>query len=312
MPNNGDTCPCHTNKPSCAPNCPQGTNAEPQPNGEMPDQMWNQLLTNYYGPSYAKSDEAFVEEWENAINLYDGIFHGVTLVVTPGDGEGFPFSATTPSTNPLCQNSMDASCAAVATIVDYFVNRPSANGNGKATQVSGLAATGATLLNSDAGIGGVKYISAQSEGLNPWNQVLGGAQFDHAFSGTNDPEQDEFNVLATFFNGTQGVNGTTIFPGLFSAVTNESTVNWPLTNSAPLNYLQVYNQDVLYAQSNGCTWIDATGGANAASLYLSAQDLLNQSSTLLFTIGETTYPRGPAPSFPADCSPSPPPACIPP
>jgi hypothetical protein len=316
LPNNGNTCPCHTNN-ACGVNCPSGTNAELQPNGLMPRQMWNQLLTNYYGPSGDDSNDAFVQEWENAINLYDGIFHGVTLVVTPGDGEGFPFVSTTQSsTNPFCQSRSDVSCTAVAAILDYFENFHSANGNGKATQVSGLAATGATLLNSDAGIGSVKFLSAQSKTASPWDQIIGGAQFDHSFAGclpTNcapNPEQEEFNVLATFFNGTEAVNGTVTFPGLFLAVTNESAVNLPLTNPAPLNYLQVYNQDVLYAESNGCTWIDGTGGTNGAqSIYISAQDLLNQASELLFTIGETPYARGPAPSYPPACTNSPPAPC---
>jgi hypothetical protein len=312
MPGNGNTCPCHTNNPSCPILCPSGTNAEPQPiNGEMPNQMWNQLLTNHYGPFYDHSDLAFVQEWENAIDLFDGIFHGVTLVVTPGDGEGFPFDSATEPTNLLCKYHSGASCTAVASILSYFANHRSVNGNGKATQVSGLGGSFETLTNSDAGMGGVKLLSAQSETSNPWNQILGGAQFDHSFSqclaNSNcapNPEQGEFNVLATFFNGTLAVNGTATFPGLFSAVTNESTVNLPLMSSAPLNYIQVYNQDVLYAESNGCTWIDDTGGTNGEvqNLYVSAQDLFNQASELLFTIGQTTYPRGAPPSYPPACT----------
>ena len=108
------------------------------------------------------------------------------------------------------------------------------------------------------GIGGVKLLSAQSATATYWNQIIGGAQFDHAFSGclpsncTKPPEQDEFDILATFFNGTKAVDGTATFPGLFSGVPGESAVNAPLTNSAPLNFLQVYYQDVLYAETNGC------------------------------------------------------------
>jgi streptogramin lyase len=320
MPGNGNTCPCHTNRPSCPVICPSGTNAEPQPiNGEMPDQMWNQLLTNYFGPGSENSNDAFVQEWEKAIDLYDGIFRGVTLVVTPGDGEGFPFVSSSPSTNLLCHSRGSLSCTAVASILGYFENHLTVNGNGKATQVSGLAATGATLANSDAGIGGVKLLSAQLETANPWNQILGGAQFDHSFSEclpTNcapNPEQGEFNVLATFFNGTLAVNGTATFPGLFAAVTNDSTINAPLAIPAPLNYLQVYNQDVLYAESNDCTWIDGTGGTNGVqNLFVSAQDLLNQASELLFTIGQTTYPRGAPVSYPPACTNSPPAPCKPP
>ncbi|HUD48050.1 MAG TPA: hypothetical protein VMR33_14555 [Candidatus Baltobacteraceae bacterium] len=319
LPNNENTCPCHTNRPTCNANCPSGTNSEPQPNGEMPDQMWDQLLTNHFGPSQKRSNDEFIKEWEDAIALYDGIFHGVTLVVTPGDGEGFPFSDAESSTNPLCHYSMDGSCMAVASILAYFENYRSVNGNGKATQVSGLASSTDTLTNGDAGMGGVKLLSALSQMSNPWNQILGGAQFDHAFSECipancpPNPVQDEFNVLANFFNGTQAVNGTATFPGLFLAISNESIINPPLTSPAPLNYLQVYNEDVQYAESNGCTWIDDTGGTNGVqNLYLSAQDLLNQTSALLFTIGETISTRGAAPWYPQVCSNSPPPPCNPP
>jgi len=319
LPNDENTCPCHVTN-GCSANCFTNGNGQPvpQPNGYTPSQMWNLLLANHYGASSANSNQAFVEEWENAIGLYDGIFHNLTLVLTPGDGEGFPFDAATQSTNPLCQYSTNASCTAVASILAYFENYQSINGNGKASQVSGLRADGATLTNSDADLGGVKLLAAQTAGASAWNQIIGGAQFDHAFSGclptncTPTPEQDEFRVLATFFNGTQAVNGTTNFPGLFLYVSDESTVNPPLTNSAPLNYLQVYYQDVLYAESNGCTNIDT--GRGGPPLYASAQDLLNAANQLLFTIGQTTYPRGAVPSYPPACSPSPsPPApCVPP
>ena len=320
LPNDMNTCPCHTDaRNPCGDICPAGTNAQPQPNGLMPGQMWNELLAAHYGPSSTNSNQAFVEEWENAIGLYDGIFHNLTLVVTPANGEGFPFDPATPTTNPLCQYSMDGSCTAVAGILTYFENHRSVNGNGKASQVSGLKSNILTLENGDANIGGVKFLSAQWQTASPWDQILGGAQFNHAFSSclpTNcapNPEQDEFNILANFFNGTPAVTGTATFPGLFLKVPDENTVNPPLTNSAPLNYLQVYYQDVLYAESNGCAMIDiAGGGGKAEYISVSAQDLLNAANQLLLTIGEPPYPRGAIPAYPPVCSPSPPPACEPP
>jgi hypothetical protein len=311
LPNDGNTCPCHTNILNpCDPNCPSGRNAEPQPNGLMPSQIWNQLLLNHYGPAYTNSNRAFVEEWENAIDLYEGIFHNLTLVVTPGNGEGFPFESMKTNTNPLCQYSMDSSCTAVATILTYFENYHSENGNGKACQVSGLSHAIVTLTNGDVGMAGVRFLSAQWQTANPWNQILGGAQFDHGFSFTTDPEQEEFNVLANFFNGTLAVNGTATFPGLFTNVPGEYTVNPPLTTSAPLNYLQVYNQDVLYAEGNGC--VEITNGAGGKTIYVSAQDLLNAANQLLYTISEKPYSIGAIPSYPPACSNSSPPACMPP
>jgi len=320
LPNDTNTCPCHNDAQNpCGDICPAGAHAQPQPNGLMPSQMWNELLARHYGPTYTNSNQAFVEEWENAIGLYHGIFHNLTLVVTPANGEGFPFDSATPTTDPLCQYSTNSSCTAVASILTYFENYRSVNGNGKASQVSGLKSNILTLENGDANIGGVKFLSAQWQTASPWDQILGGAQFNHAFSTclpTNcspNPEQDEFNILANFFNGTLAVAGTATFPGLFMNVPDENAVNPPLTNSAPLNYLQVYYQDVLYAESNGCTMINIAGAGNKAEyISVSAQDLLNAANQLLLTIGELTYPPGAIPAYPPVCSPSPPAVCQPP
>ena len=122
--------------------------------------------------------------------------------------------------------------------------------------------------------------------------------------------RDEFNVLANFFTGTLAVNGTATFPGLFTNVLGVSTANPPLMTPAPLNYLQVYNDDVLYAESNGCVAIN--NGAGGQTISMSAQDLLNAANQLLFTIAEKPYPPGAIPSYPPACSNSPPPACVPP
>jgi len=211
---------------------------------------------------------------------------------------------------PLCQFSMDSSCTAIACILSYFQNYHSENGNGKACQISGLSSGIVTLSNSDAGMAGVRYLSAQWQTANPLDQIVGGGQFDHAFSFTNDPEQQEFYVLANFFNGTLGVNGTATFPSLFTNAPGESTVNFPLTTSAPLNYLQVYNQDVLYAESNGCVVI--TNGAGGQTISVSAQDLLNAANQLLFTIGQKPYPPGAIPAYAPACSNSAPAPCMPP
>jgi hypothetical protein len=311
LPNDLNTCLCMLTNGCTNNNC---GSPQPQPNGLTPSQMWNQLLLNHYGPAYTNSNRAFVEEWENAIDLYEGIFHNLTLVVTPGNGDGFPFELATTTTNALCQFSTNSSCTAVASILTYFENFHSMNGNGKASQVSGLTGGIQTLTNSDASIAGVKFLSAQWQSANPWEQILGGAQFDHAFSGKTDPEQDEFNVLANFFTGTLAVNGTPTFPGLFTNVPAVSTVNPPLMMSATLNYLQVFNPaDVLYAESNGCTSINIGGdGKNAVYLSASAQDLLNAANQLLFTIGQKPYPPGAIPSYGPACSNSAPAPCLPP
>ncbi len=199
LPNDMNTCACQNADHPCD-ICPTGNKrrgtaerADAKPN------VWNELLAMHYGPAYTNSNQAFVEEWENAIGLYDGIFHNLTLVVTPANGEGFPFDSATPTTDPLCQYSTNSSCTAVGSILTYFENYRSVNKNGKASQVSGLKSNILTLESSDANIGGVKFLSAQWQTASPWDQILGGAQFNHAFSTclpTNcspNPEQAEFD-----------------------------------------------------------------------------------------------------------------------
>ena len=226
LPNNENTCPCHARQPSCAADCGRQPPAgQLQPNGLLPNDMWSKLLANYYSdPAYHNSNLAFVDEWKNAIQLFEQTFSGVTLVVTPGDGEGLvDFTSNFPwPTQSLfqqaCQNNPDMSCAAVTQILGYFQDICPVNGNGKGSQVSGLSPNFATLANSDVGIGGVKLLAAETVQNAPINPILGGAQFDHSFSGNNQPEQEEFDVLATFFNGTKGITGLPPYSNLFTAV----------------------------------------------------------------------------------------------
>ena len=168
-----------------------------------------------------------------------------------------------------------------------------------------VAASSDTLTNGDAGMGGVKLIAAQWRGRPHGIRSSAAPSSIMAFrvlpnNCAPNPEQEEFNVLANFFNGTLGVNGTATFPGLFTNAPLEATVNPPLTTSAPLNYLQVFDQDVIYAENNGCVLI--TNGAEGQTISVSAQDMLNAANQLLFTIGQKPYPPGAIPSMRPACS----------
>ena len=46
--------------------------------------MWIQLQAFHYPgqPAYQKTNQAFIDEWNNAIDMYDQIFSGITLVAT--------------------------------------------------------------------------------------------------------------------------------------------------------------------------------------------------------------------------------------
>jgi uncharacterized protein (TIGR03437 family) len=307
-----------------------------------PTQMWIQLLAFQYAgqAAYQKTNQAFIDEWNKAIDLYGQIFSGITLVATPGNG--FPNFAGTSFTIPPgftaeCSVSPDLDCAAEATILAYFAQPTVGGANAKAMQTSGMTAARVNTVNM--GISGVKDLSQGTAALTSASaQILGGSQFNTTFSNatlpegctsifppnTGDtpagcvvpstcttngcipvtcipqaclapgvtaasisgygtlsnvpaqdliaPEQAEYNVLNVYFGGTAvatSFNGT---PG-----------------AAPLNYLQIYSDDIQYATANVNAPAQVVEGS--ATVPATAQVLMNLASAKLLTIGE------PAPSI---------------
>jgi hypothetical protein len=314
------------------------TPAQAQFGGILPNDMWRQLLAFHYPgkPAYHKSDQAFIDEWNAAIDMYGTIFSGVTLVATSGNGlpnlgpTGF---ATPPAFTSDC-GKPDMDCAAETTVLSYFVDPIVGGANAKATQTSGMEASRAG--QSNLGLDGVKRLSQSSAQFTaPVAQILGGAQFNSSFSDSTfntlkegctsafppnsrdaaagctpsactaqacpvacvpqaclapgiapadlasfktvnkaaqdliPPEQAEYNVLSVYFDGTPAAPS---FGGIQGA--------------APLNYLQIYSSDLLYAEANvnAPAQVVATGGG--ASVMMSAQDLLNLASQKLLEISE--------------------------
>jgi hypothetical protein len=292
-----------------------------------PNDVWLWLLNWGYPtqPAYWDSDQAFIDEWNAAIDMYGTVFPGVTLIATTGSG--LPSFSTTGFTIPSafkddCKNlTMD--CAAEATILSYFSESTTDPLSAKASQTSGLEA--ARTGDPDLGLAGVKHLSLQTASLtDPAAQILGGAQFNTSFSDStfhilkegctstfppdagdkpkgchipsscnpqinsaaclpvacipqaclapgittedltaditfgNVPadkliprEQAEYNVLLDFFKKTPG---SSVFGGA--------------PGDAPLNYMQVYSNDIEYAnchvgdtaevlESGGTTWVSA-------------------------------------------------------
>jgi uncharacterized protein (TIGR03437 family) len=302
-----------------------------------PSNMWIQLLAFHYAgqAAYQKTNQAFIEEWNNAIDLFGGIFSGITLVATTGDG--FPNFTGATVTIPSgfaadCAASPNLDCAAETTILAYFMQPTVGGANAKATQTSGMEA--ARVGNANLGVLGVKQLSESTAQLKPASaQILGGSQFNTTFSiatlpegctstfppnandtpagcsipstcGTNGcipvacipqaclapgvtpasvagfktfgnvpamdlipAEQSEYNVLNVYFDGTavaSSFNGT--------------------EGTAPLNYLQIYSQDIQYAGANINTPAQVVAGS--ATVSITAQALLNLASAKLLTIGE--------------------------
>ena len=89
--------------------------------------------------AYLRTDQAFIDEWNAAIDMYAQIFSGVTLVATTGDGlpnfAGGAFTIPSAFSND-CTSAPDMDCAAETTILSQFVDSSVGGANAKATQES--------------------------------------------------------------------------------------------------------------------------------------------------------------------------------
>jgi hypothetical protein len=156
------------------------------PHTDADNSMWDQLLTLQYpkNKSYHKTDQAFIDAWNSAIDMYSDVFIGVTLVVTTGNG--LPNLATDTPYTPAsgfasdCANDKDMDCQAETTILSHFVESSVGGFNGKATQTSGMEAS---RVKMDLGVDGVKSLtlSKMTKGKAS-TRILGGAQFNTSFS----------------------------------------------------------------------------------------------------------------------------------
>ncbi|MGB0065674.1 MAG: hypothetical protein WBP85_14625 [Terracidiphilus sp.] len=316
-----------------------------------PSDMWLMLLQFHYQnqPAFQGTDQAFIDEWEDAIDMYASIFHGITLIVTTGNG--FPNFAGNNFTVPPalaadCLPNRNRDCAAEATILEYFMQPSIGGDNAKASQTSGMVASHEEANMNDMGVPGVKQLSNLTEDLAwPSAQILGGSQFSSTFSkGTlkegctntfppnpNDPstlplgcdasvlsaclkgptngcipvacipqscltvpesnipkadttygslvnhdpsalippEQALYNVLNFYFDGTAAASAFGGMTGLAPA---------------PMNYLQIYSEDIQYTEENASAPALIVEGSSTVDV--TAQSLLDQASAQLSTIEE--------------------------
>ena len=321
------------------------TPAQDQFGGLLPNAMWIKLLAFHFPgkPAYQRSDQIFIDEWEDAINLYGQIFSGVTLVVTTGDG--FPNLAVqgfmVPSEFSDACPHLNMDCAAEMTILSYFAKATVGGANAKAAQEDGMEAARVSLGRFNLGVDGIKLVArSTAQFTSPSAQVLGGAQFNSSFANFTllegctsrfpprptdrpaacnipptctiqmcipaacipqaclapgvtqadlasfntlrdvpkkdliSPEQALYNVQKVFFDGTAVASFFGATPG-----------------TTPLNYLQIYAADFLYADAHvqAPQQVVETGGASVST---SAQDLLNLASQKLLEIAEPASVRG--------------------
>jgi hypothetical protein len=150
------------------------------------NEMWSSMLAFDFPDNsvYWATDDVFIKEWENAIDLYGSIFPGITLVATTGSGLpdfGKPGCETPPpGYGGECGNqTMD--CGAEATILSDFAEPAVAPLNAKSSQTSRLEAYRAG--NPDLGAFGVRFLSLMTEGFTSSSaQILGGMEFNTSFA----------------------------------------------------------------------------------------------------------------------------------
>jgi hypothetical protein len=251
-------------------------------------EAWTKLLTNNYqtmSSAYVNSDRAFVEEWAAAIDMYGEVFSGITLVVTTGNGlpnfsaPGSPLQDPPPAFAPDCGDAPDMDCAAETAILAHFAEPSVGGANAKSTNQAALKAAdafppgGAPLTPAS-----VKWLSQITSarvtalpGITPGSypvvsRMLGGLQLVGPFSTKPSaanwcpttpctPEQALHNVLTNYFAGTAVGNN-------YSApiATNGSGIVYATVANAPINFLQIWETDILYASGWGpppigsCTW----------------------------------------------------------
>jgi uncharacterized protein (TIGR03437 family) len=165
---------------------PSGTAlSQSQFGGLSPNQVWLQLLAFHYAgmAAYQRTDQAFIDEWNAAIDMYAQVFSGITLVATTADGlpnfAGGAFTIPTAFRND-CTTTPDMDCGAETTILSHFVDPTVGGANAKSTQESGMEAS---RIGINLDVASVKLLSQRTAQLPPPSaQILGGSQFNTSFA----------------------------------------------------------------------------------------------------------------------------------
>ena len=263
-----------------------------QPSALSVDATWAALIQHAFpnNATYQNTDQAFIDQWEQTIDMFEGIFSGITLVLTPDSGADLPRygQKVTPHADNIlftqdCADALAGSkndlmpCEAKTEILSYFaaVTGP----NGKATEVGGLTASDQETPG-DIGIAGVKVITGFTPPFS--TPVTGGAEFDFPVSSKKiqnvgcpqpdtgcpnlSPEEAAYNVLGNFFYGTPAA---AFYGGA--------------TGAAPIQYVEVPYADIKYALANSCP---AAPSPLLGSMSL--QDLLNRANRDLYAMAGVT------------------------
>jgi hypothetical protein len=284
---------------------------------------WNPLFALTFPSNYQNSDQAFIEAWERAIDLYGQVFSNTTLAVTTGSGFPNFLYTNLPDTNgipyptynvpagfawpPGSVNTNDQAVvmdgAAETTILAYFADPSHGGVNAKAVQEDGLGANEINLKplgGRTLGSYGVKWLAQASASgntilpgaTNPLSRVLGGLQPVGGF--TTDTVGEGCNTLGGCPTN-DSLSPEQTFYNVMEVFFDGTSVGGAYgTNDSygtlPLNYFQIYSVDVLYANTNstGSNVVDGFGNSNLVTF----QSELTNASAQLFHVSEPVlYPQ---------------------
>ncbi len=314
------------------------------------DTMWTTLIHSAQIPNGPNSNpsmysmfppQVFADYWNNAIDVYESVFSGITLVLTPDSGSDFPeigsslfpIPATTSiagvdnstanalwtvdcSTASLQSTDYTISCGAKVEILSHFITAQTyvanAGNNARSTYVGGMTSSTCTKTGF-IDLPGVKVLTSWSSLSSlPRQPFVGGAQFDHAVSGSSldrseegcagttcSPDQAAYNALTDFFNATEG---EIYFQG---SLTTPKGCTGPSLNTqpAPIQYVNISYNDIQYAKGEICPTPAQAAISGTCTTML---DLLNRTQEWLSKItgGGGTAPGPSCPYSAPPCVPS--------
>lgn len=320
------------------------TSAQVQFGGILPNDMWLRVLAQAYPgqPAYQKSDQAFIDEWNAAIDTFGQIFQGVTLILwaEPGLPNLASSGFTVPNPLKFACPVVNMDCAAVTTILTHFMDPKVGGSNAKGVSEAGMTAID---FVGNLGPAAAKQLAQNTATLSsPSAQILAGQQFAHSTAnyplqegctslfppdpkslptGCNIPPSctvTTFSVaclpvtcipqaclapgttiadLATFtiYSNVPRADLISTEQGIYNVLrkyfdgTPPAALFGGTVGTEPLNYLQIYSEDIQYAaaHANSPVPVIETGGT---SVVMAAQDLLNLASQELLEISEPPLP----------------------
>jgi hypothetical protein len=191
--------------------------------------MWATLLaspsSNPGGPlaPNALSDQPFVDAWSAAIDMYDGIFRGLTLIIStggqlpnftsgsfpPAGAPGGPDAGVDFSADCIAVND-DMDCAAETQVEAHLAGLVSRGGNLKATMTSGMTRS---RWNDALGLGGAKLLPRAMPG-----QIVGGSELNTEFSRRPVPDGCQVSIPPTL---AEAYSPAACTPSLLGACTSD-------------------------------------------------------------------------------------------